>query len=89
MDERKTNAQAVADYHKQIKDIKIRIPAEDPEKGIPDYYSMILERAAELQEIDLSVEANRKKVSVNKYVLDLISKDIGFEIKSGVKAFKK
>lgn len=89
MDERKTNAQAVADYHKQIKDIKIRIPAEDPEKGIPDYYTMILERAAELQGIDLSIEANRKKVSVNKYVLDLISKDIGTEIKSGVKAFKK
>lgn len=89
MDERKTNAQAVADYHKQIKDIKIRIPAEDPEKCIPDYYTMILERAAELQGIDLSIEANRKKVSVNKYVLDLISKDIGTEIKSGVKAFKK
>jgi hypothetical protein len=56
---------SVADYHKQLKDMKIRFPKENPEAGIPDYSEKIKTQASKLG-----------KKSANEYILDLIENDI-------------
>ena len=56
---------SVADYHKQLKDMKIRFPKEDTEAGIPDYSEKIKTQASKLG-----------KKSANEYILDLIENDI-------------
>lgn len=56
---------SVADYHKQLKDMKIRFPKEDTEAGIPDYSEKIKMQASKLG-----------KKSANEYILDLIENDI-------------
>lgn len=56
---------SVADYHKQLKDMKIRFPKENPEAGIPDYSEKIKTQASKLG-----------KKSANEYILDLIESDI-------------
>lgn len=61
----KDNKDAVSDYHKQIKDMKIRFPKQNDDLGIPDY-SEIIKQQAKL--------TGRK--SVNDYVLSLIEADI-------------
>lgn len=61
----KDNKDAVSDYHKQIKDMKIRFPKQNDDLGIPDY-SEIIKKQAKLT----------GKKSVNDYVLSLIETDI-------------
>ena len=61
----KDNKDAVSDYHKQIKDMKIRFPKQNDDLGIPDY-SEIIKQQAKLT----------GKKSVNDYVLSLIEADI-------------
>lgn len=61
----KENKESVADYHKQIKDMKIRFPRENSEIGIPDYSEKIKMQAKKLG-----------KKSANEYILDLIENDI-------------
>lgn len=61
----KDNKDAVSDYHKQIKDMKIRFPKQNDDLGIPDY-SEIIKQQAKLT----------GKKSVNDYVLSLIETDI-------------
>lgn len=56
---------SVADYHKQLKDMKIRFPKENPEAGIPDYSEKIKMQASKLG-----------KKSANEYILDLIENDV-------------
>lgn len=61
----KTNKDAVSDYHKQIKDMKIRFPRKNDDLGIQDYSKIIKQQAA-----------LTGKKSVNDYILDLIETDI-------------
>lgn len=61
----KENKVSVAEYHKQLKDMKIRFPKENPEAGIPDYSEKIKTQASKLG-----------KKSANEYILDLIEYDI-------------
>lgn len=56
---------AVGNYHKQLKDMKIRFPKENTEAGIPDYSEKIKTQASKLG-----------KKSANEYILDLIENDI-------------
>lgn len=84
----KENRVSVAEYHQQLKDMKIRFPKEDPEIGIPDYADMIKKQAKALG-----------KKSANEYILDLIEADIrsnpdglqdtDFEIVRGMREAKK
>jgi hypothetical protein len=61
----KENKVSVAEYHKQLKDMKIRFPKENIQIGIPDYAEKIKEQAKKLG-----------KKSANEYILDLIENDI-------------
>ena len=84
----KTNAQAVSDYHKQLKDIKIRIPGKNEDMNIPDYVE-IFKKQAKLT----------GRESLNGYILGLIENDIrtnpdglnipDFEILRGMRDLKK
>lgn len=78
----KLNKDAVADYAKKMKDIKLRVPytpGKFDENGNPvsDHYEKI--KAA----------ADSHNMSINEYILYLISQDIGEELTVGVKGFKK
>lgn len=78
----KANKDSVADYAKKMKDIKLRVPytpGKFDEKGNPvsDHYDKI--KAA----------ADSHNMSINEYILYLISQDIGEELTVGVKGFKK
>ena len=61
----KENKVSVAEYHKQLKDMKIRFPKENAEVGIPDYAEIIKTQASKTG-----------KKSANEYILDLIENDI-------------
>lgn len=54
----------VAEYHKKLKDMKIRFPKESEEADIPDYAAIIKRQAEMLGK------------SANEYILDLIQEDI-------------
>lgn len=59
-----SNKDSVREYHKQLKDMKIRFPKENAELNIPDYAETIKAQAKLLGK------------SVNEYILDLIENDI-------------
>lgn len=61
----KENKLSVSEYHKKIKDMKLRFPREDSSAGIPDYSEKIKKQASKLG-----------KKSANEYILDLIEEDI-------------
>ena len=61
----KDNKVSVSEYHKQLKDLKIRFPKADEEAGIPDYAEIIKTQAGMVG-----------KKSTNEYILDLIQDDI-------------
>lgn len=61
----KENKVSVAEYHKQLKDMKIRFPKENAEVGISDYAEIIKMQASKTG-----------KKSANEYILDLIQEDI-------------
>lgn len=61
----KDNKVSVAEYHRQLKDFKIRFPKADEEAGIPDYTEIIKTQASRIG-----------KKSANEYILDLIQDDI-------------
>lgn len=61
----KENRISVAEYHKQLKDMKIRFPRENVEAGVPDYAEIIKMQASRIG-----------KKSANEYILDLIQEDI-------------
>ena len=61
----KENKVSVAEYHKQLKDMKIRFPKENAEVGIPHYAEIIKTQASKTG-----------KKSANEYILDLIQEDI-------------
>ena len=61
----KENRLSVAEYHKQLKDMKIRFPKKNVDAGIPDYAEIIKMQAKKLG-----------KKSANEYILDLIENDI-------------
>lgn len=60
------NKDSVREYHKQLKDMKIRFPKANEELGIPDYSAIIKEQASKLGK------------SANEYILDLIEYDVRF-----------
>lgn len=60
----KDSRQSVSEYHKQLKDMKIRFPKASEELGIPDYSEVIKSQASRLGK------------SANEYILDLIQEDI-------------
>lgn len=79
----KSNKDAVADYAKKMKDIKLRVPytpGKFDENGNPvsDHY----------EKIKAAAERHGMK-SINEYILYLVSQDIGEELSVGVKSFKK
>ena len=61
----KENRLSFAEYHKQLKDMKIRFPKKNVDAGIPDYAEIIKMQAKKLG-----------KKSANEYILDLIENDI-------------
>lgn len=77
----KTNSEVVRDYHEKLAEIKVRLPKADAEHGIPDYPSLIRERAEQLGIINTKGK-DKGKGSANAYILYLIEKDLGIEVKS-------
>lgn len=75
----KTNSEIVKDYHGKLVEIKVRLPKADEEHGIPDYPSLIRERAEELGLINTKGK-DKGKGSANAYILHLIAEDLGIEI---------
>lgn len=78
----KLNKDSVADYAKKMKDIKLRVPYtpgkfDDNGNPISDHY------------IKIKAAADNHDMSINEYILYLISQDIGEELSVGVKSFKK
>lgn len=60
----KENRESVKEYHKNLKDMKIRFLKASPENNIPDYADIIKRQAAMIGK------------SANEYILDLIQEDI-------------
>lgn len=63
------------DYHAKLTEVRVRFPAQDDARGIPDYLAIIRNRAKELGYI----QPNGKTMgegNVNAYILDLVEKDI-------------
>lgn len=75
----KTNSEIVKDYHDKLVEIKVRFPSER-QCGY-DYPAMIRDRAEELGFINLKGK-DKGKGSANAYILHLIEKDLGIEVKS-------
>ena len=75
----KTNSEIVKDYHKKLTEIKVRFPNEE-ECGY-DYPSMIRARAKDLGLINTKGK-DKGEGSANAYILYLIEKDLGIEVKS-------
>lgn len=82
--ELKTNKQSVKDYHNKLETIRVRFPSCDNDLGIPDYHSMMKERAYEKGFIDNKTKSG----SVNAYILDLIEKDLGIDMIKGYRNLK-
>lgn len=87
VEHRVENKEAVRNYHTNLKTLRIRFPAENPEKGVPDYLSMIRDRAKEKGFICLK-GADKGQGSVNAYILHLIEQDLGIEMLKGLKDVK-
>lgn len=77
-----SNADAVREYHKQIKDIKVRVPA--PEVVGVDYLKLMKERAEELGFLNTKGK-DKDKGNINQYILSLVEKDLGIDISRSVK----
>lgn len=73
----KDNKDSVREYHNKLENIRVRFPAADEEAGIPNYKELIQKKAKE------------DKLSVNQYILSLIEKDLGIEIKKGFRETKE
>lgn len=82
MTAKKENKTSVAEYAQKMKDIKIRVPftpgkTDENGKPVSDAYNKIREAA------------EKHEMSINEYILYLVSKDIGEDLPVGVKAIKK
>ena len=75
----KSNSEIVKDHHDKLTEIKVRLPKANEERHIPDYPTMIRERAEELGLINLKGK-DKGKGSANAYILYLIGQDLGIEI---------
>lgn len=75
----KTNSEVVKDYHDKLVEIKVRFPSVK-QCGY-DYPAMIRERAEQLGIINMKGK-DKGKGSANAYILHLIEKDLGIEVKS-------
>lgn len=78
----KSNASAVADYHKKIKDIKLRVPA--PEICGVDYLALMKERAEQLGIVNTKGK-DKGLGNINAYLLSLVEKDLGIDISRSAK----
>lgn len=77
-------------YHEKLTEVRVRFPAEDEERGIPDYLSLMRDRAKNQGFID----KKSKEGSVNSYILDLVETDLrnvipDFEMIKSLKDKKK
>ena len=77
----KTNSEVVRDYHGKLVEIKVRLPKAHEEHGIPDYPTLIRERAEQLGILNKKGK-DKGKGSANAYIMYLIEKDLGIEVKS-------
>lgn len=75
----KSNSEIVRDYHEKLVEIKVRFPSEK-QCGY-DYPSMIRARAEQLGLINTKGK-DKGKGSANAYILHLIEKDLGIEVKT-------
>lgn len=75
------NKEIVKRYHEKLTNIRLRIPAENIEVGIPDYADMIRKRAKELGFINKK-GIDKGEGSANAYLIHLIEKDMGIKIKT-------
>lgn len=75
----KSNSEVVRDYHDKLVEIKVRFPSVK-QCGY-DYPTMIRERAEQLGIINTKGK-DKGKGSANAYILHLIEKDLGIEVKS-------
>ena len=77
--EKKKNSEIVKDYHEKLVEIKVRFPSEK-QCGY-DYPSLIRARAKELGIINVKGK-DKGEGSANAYILHLIEKDLGIEVKT-------
>ena len=75
----KTNSEVVKDYHSKLVEIKVRFPSA--EQCGYDYPALIRERAEQLGILNVRGK-DKGKGSANGYILHLIEKDLGIEVKT-------
>ncbi len=63
------------DYHEKLTEIKVRFPSEDEARKIPDYVSIIRDRARQLGYVQPKGKT-KGEGNINAYILDLIEQDI-------------
>lgn len=83
-----TNKDSVKKYHQKLTTIRVHIPSANDDVGIPDYTSMIKDRAKELGYIN-SKGADKGQGSINAYILHLIEKDLGIDMIKCMSELKK
>lgn len=81
------------DYHENLTEVRVRFPSQDDERGIPDYLTIIRNRAKELGYIQPNGKT-KGEGNVNAYILGLIEKDLqtvqpGFSINRSLKDKKQ
>lgn len=77
------NKDIVKKYHNKLTEIRVRIPAQDDEAGIPDYAEMIRNRAKELGFINMK-GIDKGQGSANAYILHLIERDLNINMIKGM-----
>lgn len=81
----KSNTEAVRDYHDKLVEIKVRFPSA--EQCGYDFPALIRERAEELGILNARGR-DKGRGSANGYILHLIEKDLGIEVK-GISQIEK
>lgn len=81
------NNEIVKKYHSKLTNIRVRVPAPDAEAGIPDYMTMIRDRAKQLGYVNTK-GVDKGEGSVNAYILHLIENDLGIEMIKGFRELK-
>ena len=84
----KVNKDSVEEYHSKLANIRVRVPAADAEHNIPDYPTMIRDRAKELGFINQK-GVDKGQGSANAYILHLIEQDLGITMIKGMGDLKE
>ena len=62
-------------YHEKLTEIRVRFPSQDEVREIPDYASIIRDRARQLGYVQPKGKT-KGEGNINAYILDLIEQDI-------------